>query len=150
MTADHTLGYYFTGPLSDLYTLPTTPMPATTDYPFAMKCYKGCTYEDLQAGEAKCTGGTTGVTSSYVPTALEGVTTAFVSGPASAQGMLCSSTDDTATTTPAPVASVATDDTATTTAPTTAPFADNVADGATAAAAASGLFATFAIVAPFL
>ena len=124
-------------------------MPATTDYPFAMKCYKGCTYEDLQAGEAKCTGGTTGVTSSYVPTALEGVTTAFVSGPASAQGMLCSSTDDTATTT-APVASVATDDTATTTAPTTAPFADNVADGATAAAAASGLVATFAIVAPFL
>ena len=33
--------YYFNGPLSDLATLPTTPMPATTDYPFALKCYKG-------------------------------------------------------------------------------------------------------------
>ena len=32
--------YYFNGPLSDLVTLPTTPMPATSDYPFALKCYK--------------------------------------------------------------------------------------------------------------
>lgn len=31
-----TCRYYFSGPLSDLYSLPTDPKPATTDYPFAM------------------------------------------------------------------------------------------------------------------
>ena len=40
-------GYYFNGPLSDLYTLPTTPMPATSDYPFAFTCYKGCLWADM-------------------------------------------------------------------------------------------------------
>ena len=38
---DFTYRYYFSGPLSDLYSLPTDPRPATTDYPFAMACYKG-------------------------------------------------------------------------------------------------------------
>ena len=60
--------YYFTGPLSDLFSLPTSPRPSATDYPFAMKCYKGCTYADMEAGESKCTGGESGVTSSYTAT----------------------------------------------------------------------------------
>ena len=92
--------YYFNGPLSDLVTLPTTPMPATSDYPFAMKCYKGCTYTDLSAGAAKCTGGTTGVTSAYTATALTGVTAVFESSAATAAGMQCSGTGTAASPSP--------------------------------------------------
>jgi len=81
--------YYMNGPLSDLETLPTTPMPATSDYPFTLTCYRGCTYEDLENEESKCTGGSTGVTSDYTATATAGVTEVFVSEAASAAGMLC-------------------------------------------------------------
>ena len=84
--------YYFNGPLSDLSTLPTTPMPATTDYPFAFLCYKGCLWTDMEAGDAKCTGGAAGVTSGYVATALAGVTDVFESSAATAAGRQCSGT----------------------------------------------------------
>merc|ERR1711871_1473143 len=66
--------YYFNGPLSDLHTLPTDPKPATTDYPFAMICYKGCTWAEMEAGTAKCTGGSAGYTSSYTAAPLAGYT----------------------------------------------------------------------------
>merc|ERR1712070_1317538 len=90
MGDDFKYRYYFNGPLSDLYSLPTDPKPATSDYPFAMKCYAGCTYEDLSNEESKCTGGSTGVTDNYVATVTEGVTDMFVSGPATDRNMLCS------------------------------------------------------------
>lgn len=50
--------YYFTGAVSNLYALPGHPKPQAEDYPFAFKCYKGCTWAKLAAGT--CTG-TTGV-----------------------------------------------------------------------------------------
>ena len=84
--------YYFNGPLSDLVSLPTDPKPATTDYPFAFKCYKGCTYAQLTAGDTRCTGGSSGVTSSYTAAATAGVTAIYESSAATAAGMQCAST----------------------------------------------------------
>ena len=87
--------YYFTGPLSDLVvSLPVDPRPATADYSFSMKCYKGCTYADLSAEAAKCTGGTSGVTNAYTPTALPGYVEIFYSTVAMDAGRLCTNTAD--------------------------------------------------------
>jgi hypothetical protein len=66
--------YYFTGSISDLYTLPTDPKPSTEDYPFSFGCYRGCTWATLSSGS--CTGAS-GVTTSYVATATDGYTTPF-------------------------------------------------------------------------
>ena len=86
--------YYVHGPYSDMVSLPTDPRPATSDYPFAMKCYKGCTYTDLENGESWCTGGSDGYTSDYAPVATAGVVDVYVSAPASAAGLQCSADDD--------------------------------------------------------
>merc|ERR1711998_255746 len=66
--------YYFTGAVSDLYALPSHPKPASTDYPFSIKCYRGCTWSTLSAGS--CTG-SAGTTSSYTATANAGYTSQF-------------------------------------------------------------------------
>ncbi|EOD09309.1 hypothetical protein EMIHUDRAFT_216710 [Emiliania huxleyi CCMP1516] len=81
---EFTYRYYFNGPLSDLVSLPTDPKPSASDYPFAMKCYRGCTYADLSAGAAKCSGGSSGYTNAYTATALAGVTDIFYSEPSMA------------------------------------------------------------------
>jgi len=81
--------YYMTGAVSDLYTLPGTPMPAATDYPFTIKCYKGCTWSELSGGDSKCTGGSTGVTGSYSAAATTGYATKYLSSASGAASMLC-------------------------------------------------------------
>ena len=35
--------YYLPGATGDLWSLPGSPRPSSSDYPFTMKCYKGCT-----------------------------------------------------------------------------------------------------------
>lgn len=67
--------YYFTGPSSDLTSLPVHPRPSPDDYPFSLKCYVGCTFEDLVTGT--CVAAETGVTDSYEASALEGYTDMF-------------------------------------------------------------------------
>eukprot|EP00466_Bigelowiella_natans_P014667 jgi/Bigna1/67424/fgenesh1_pg.3_\ len=42
--------YYLTGDPSDLHTLPSSPRPLPIDYPFTLKCWRGCIWEDLLAG----------------------------------------------------------------------------------------------------
>ena len=66
--------YYFTGELSNLYALPGHPKPAAADYPFAFKCYKGCTWDLLSAGSCS---GDSGVASGYTATTTTGYTTPF-------------------------------------------------------------------------
>lgn len=82
--------YYMTGSISDLKTLPSNPKPASSDYPFTIKCYKGCTWSELSGDDSKCTGGSSGVTSSYSPTATRGYTDQYVSPEAAA----CKEDDD--------------------------------------------------------
>merc|ERR1740123_919313 len=87
--------YYFNGPLSDLVTLPTYPRPATSDYPFALKCYRGCTMEQLESGDSRCAGAASGVTDSYSATAMDGYTDVFESAAATAANMQCAGTGTT-------------------------------------------------------
>ena len=67
--------YYFTGPSSDLSSLPVHPLPSPDDYPFSLKCYVGCTFEDLVAGS--CVAAEAGVSDSYEASALDGYTEMF-------------------------------------------------------------------------
>ena len=67
--------YYFTGPLSDLNSLPVDPLPSPDDYPFALKCYVGCTFEDMVDGS--CVVAESGVSEDYEATALDGFTEKF-------------------------------------------------------------------------
>jgi len=79
--------YYITGPTSDLVSLPSSPKPATSDSPFTIKCYKGCTWTELSSNAAKCSRGTTGVASAYTAQALTGYTAVYSSTAAS--GLKC-------------------------------------------------------------
>jgi hypothetical protein len=56
--------YYFSGATSDLASLPTDPRPAADAYPFSIKCYVGCTADDLESRSCTSTG--SGVTDAYV------------------------------------------------------------------------------------
>ncbi|CAM9090860.1 unnamed protein product, partial [Ectocarpus fasciculatus] len=67
--------YYMTGPLSDLESLPTNPKPASIDYPFVLKCYRGCTWDRIIAGA--CANSSLGVSSTYIPRALSGYSNRF-------------------------------------------------------------------------
>jgi len=67
--------YYVTGPIGDLSSLPSSPRPTDDDYPFTLKCYKGCQWDELSSGT--CTG-STGVSESYSATALSGYTAKYV------------------------------------------------------------------------
>jgi hypothetical protein len=60
------------GATSDLVSLPTDPKPAADDYPYTLKCYVGCTWDDLSSGASKCSGGATGVADGYAASALAG------------------------------------------------------------------------------
>jgi len=66
--------YYFIGEVTDLYALPGNPKPVASEYPFTIKCYKGCTWAKLKDGS--CTG-TSGVASDYTASANSGYTTQF-------------------------------------------------------------------------
>ena len=48
---------------------------ASSDYPFAFKCYKGCIWSEISGG--KCTVASTGVSANYKAKALTGYTTQF-------------------------------------------------------------------------
>ena len=85
--------YYITGDVSDLVSLPGDPKPASTDAPITIACYKGCTYAELTAGNAKCTGGSTGVATGYSASAHSGVVAQFDSAPSAAQSRLCAPTE---------------------------------------------------------
>ena len=113
--------YYFNGPLSDLTSLPTDPKPATTDYPFAFKCYKGCTYAQLTAGDSRCTGGTSGVTASYTASAKTGVTALFESSAATAAGRQCAGTGSSSSSSSSSTSTTTTTTGSTTTATTSPP-----------------------------
>lgn len=64
--------YYITGATSDLETLPSYPRPEDADYPFTMKCYRGCTADNYNT-KRKCTKtSTAGYVDSYVATAHSG------------------------------------------------------------------------------
>ncbi|KAH8051960.1 hypothetical protein JL722_10405 [Aureococcus anophagefferens] len=76
--------YYVTGPTSDLYSLPSSPKPAESDYPFTFKCYAGCEWSDLVGEANRCSGGTPGVTDAYAARATEGFTERYVSAEATA------------------------------------------------------------------
>ena len=67
--------YYMTGVISDLTTLPGDPKPAATDYPFALKCQRGCTWSQISGGS--CANATSGVTSEYEAKPLDGYSTKF-------------------------------------------------------------------------
>ena len=67
--------YYFTGPKSDLTSLPVNPLPDPADYPFSIKCYVGCTFQDLVDGV--CVAAESGVTGDYKATAQSGYTEKF-------------------------------------------------------------------------
>ena len=95
--------YYFTGALSDLVSLPGDPRPAAEDYPFTINCYRGCTYDELAAGDDRCTGSTSGVTDAYVATANPGVTEVFESSAATEAGMLCAGTGAVSSSSPPPL-----------------------------------------------
>ena len=70
--------YYLTGNTSDLYSLPSYPMPEESDYPYTIKCYVGCTYDELEDGSCTGTNGYfSGGTNKYTPTALSGYTDSF-------------------------------------------------------------------------
>ena len=76
------------GATSDLTSLPGNPKPANSDYPFTIKCYRGCTWSELTNGEYKCTAAdNSGVTSAYQAAATTGYTDRFV--PAAATDKLC-------------------------------------------------------------
>ena len=60
------------GATSDLVSLPTDPKPAADDYPYTLKCYVGCTWDDLSSDASKCSGGATGVADGYAASALAG------------------------------------------------------------------------------
>ena len=53
------------GALSDLWSLPVDPKPTSAYYPYSIKCYKGCTLEEMESNT--CTG-TDGTATSYTPT----------------------------------------------------------------------------------
>eukprot|EP00603_Paraphysomonas_imperforata_P003019 CAMPEP_0114420456 /NCGR_PEP_ID=MMETSP0103-20121206/4567_1 /TAXON_ID=37642 ORGANISM="Paraphysomonas imperforata, Strain PA2" /NCGR_SAMPLE_ID=MMETSP0103 /ASSEMBLY_ACC=CAM_ASM_000201 /LENGTH=794 /DNA_ID=CAMNT_0001588937 /DNA_START=108 /DNA_END=2492 /DNA_ORIENTATION=- len=67
--------YYFTGPSSDLTSLPVSPLPDPDDYPFSIKCYAGCTFQDLVDGV--CVAAESGVADGYQATAMPGYTEKF-------------------------------------------------------------------------
>lgn len=64
--------YYITGATSDLESLPSHPKPEDADYPFTIKCYRGCTASNY-ATKNKCKRkSTAGYSDSYVATANAG------------------------------------------------------------------------------
>jgi hypothetical protein len=65
--------YYFAGTTSDLTTLPATPRPTWDDFPFILKCYRGCTVENMDS-KKKCKNAEAGYTDSYTPVANAGFT----------------------------------------------------------------------------
>lgn len=88
--------YYITGPTSDLTTIPSTPRPEWADYPFTIKCFRGCEMSKLEAENNKCKNkAEAGYTSDYVPVAHSGFTEKLEF----ANDKLCSSITTTTTTT---------------------------------------------------
>ena len=87
--------YYFTGPLSDLTSLPTDPKPASSDYPFALKCYRGCTQDQIDNGDSRCASAEAGYTDAHIPVARTGITEIFESAEATANGRKCGGTGST-------------------------------------------------------
>ncbi|KAK3284955.1 hypothetical protein CYMTET_7421 [Cymbomonas tetramitiformis] len=94
--------YYLSGEVSDLYSLPGDPKPASADYPFTLECYKGCTWAELSANNAKCADGTPGTTSSYSATASTGITTKYLSSNSAAADRMCGADSSTSVTTESP------------------------------------------------
>jgi len=80
--------YYTSGAVSDLFTLPSSPKPGNSDYPFTIKCYVGCTWDDLISGDAKCSGGS-GVAEGYTAEALNGHTAQYLSSADEAASLKC-------------------------------------------------------------
>lgn len=74
--------YYFTGTTSDLMSLPSSPMPANTDYPFSFRCYKGCTWSDIMSGTRRCANAKNGTSPDYVAQPVKGITDKYVSAEA--------------------------------------------------------------------
>lgn len=67
--------YYFTGPTSDLASLPSDPKPNTADYsPFTIACNKGCTVENWSTCSGTATAGTT---ANYTAATATGMTTKY-------------------------------------------------------------------------
>lgn len=70
--------YYMTGDTSDLYSLPSNPKPAESDYPFLFTCRVGCTYEELKNGTCSGTPGyVDGSDETIANSAVRGYTDAF-------------------------------------------------------------------------
>ena len=93
--------YYMVGATSDLYSLPSDPRPgadAAAVFGFSINCYRGYTYDELNAG---ATDHTPGTTSNFSPAAkvtpgqYTCVTGCQASGGSStAQGYFCSESTD--------------------------------------------------------
>lgn len=87
--------YYITGATSDLDTLPGDPRPSKEDYPFTIKCFRGCTVANY-ATKAKCKRkSSAGYDESYVVAANSGFTETL----AFENDRKCSATISTTTTT---------------------------------------------------
>jgi len=137
--------YYFTGATSDLASLPANPKPASTDYPFGLKCYAGCTWSELEAADEKCANGATGVADDYAAAAHAGFTAAYIPAEAQAAGLTCAATE---AKTPAPTPAPMTDPTSPAPTATAAPTSVPIATPTANPNAASTALPTFAGAAP--